>query len=177
VIRPPRLDELAALQDIERAAGALFLDVGLERVAADDPASIDELTAYLATGRAWAVYVDDVPVGYALVDVVDATAHLEQLSVRPEHGRQGLGAALLSHVCSWARAQGFAAVTLTTFTSVPWNAPYYERHGFRALREDELTPELRALRAAEAAHGLDPDLRVCMRLDLRGHEVEGDPAD
>jgi GNAT superfamily N-acetyltransferase len=174
-IRAPWLDELPELQAIERAAGALFLDVGLESVAADEPATLDELSVYVADGRAWVICVDDVPAGYALVDVLDTSAHLEQLSVRPEHGRHGLGTALLQHVCRWAQDQGFGAVTLTTFTSVPWNAPFYERNGFRILSEDGLTPELRALRAREAEHGLDPALRVCMRLDLRGREVEGDP--
>jgi GNAT superfamily N-acetyltransferase len=176
VIRAPWLDELPELQAIERAAGALFLDVGLDSVAADEPASLEALSGYVADGRAWLICVDDVPVGYALVDVMDASAHLEQLSVHPDHGRQGLGTALLHHVCRWAHEEGFGAVTLTTFSAVPWNAPYYERHGFRALSEDELTPDLRALRALEAEHGLDPALRVCMRLDLRGHDVEGDPA-
>jgi GNAT superfamily N-acetyltransferase len=174
VIRAPRRDELPALQDIERDAGRLFLEVGLDAIAADEPASIDELAGYVEDGRAWAVVVDDAPVGYALVDLVDANAHLEQLSVRPGHGRRGLGAALLQHVCQWAAARGFDAVTLTTFTSVPWNAPYYARHGFRVLSEDELGPELRALRALEAEHGLDPASRVCMQRDLRGGE--GDPA-
>jgi hypothetical protein len=47
---------------------------------------------------------------------------------------------------------------------VPWNAPYYERLGFR--RVDDLTPGLRAIRAAEAARGLDRWPRVAMRRDL-----------
>ena len=42
------------------------------------------------------------------------------------------------------------AVTLTTFRDVPWNAPYYERLGFRTLAADEITPGLAAIRAHEA---------------------------
>jgi hypothetical protein len=49
---------------------------------------------------------------------------------------------------------------------VPWNAPYYTRCGFRALDDRELTPGLRAIRAHEAAIGLDRWPRVCMRRDL-----------
>jgi hypothetical protein len=63
-------------------------------------------------------------------------------------------------------ARGDDLVTLTTFRDVPWNAPYYERIGYRALREDEIGPELRALMAREAGHGLDPALRVAMAVDL-----------
>jgi GNAT superfamily N-acetyltransferase len=165
-IRAPRPDELEALRTIERAAGNTFRAVGMDDIAEHEPAAAEELAAYLEAGRAWVVCEEDVPVGYALVDVVDEEAHLEQLSVRPESGRRGLGAALLGHVCRWARDKGFGAVTLTTFEHVPWNAPYYGRHGFRVLADDELGPELRRQRAQEAAHGLDPALRVCMRREL-----------
>jgi hypothetical protein len=65
-----------------------------------------------------------------------------------------------------ARQRGLDAVTLTTFRDVAWNAPYYERCGFRVLDETELGPGLRRVRDTEAAHGLDPARRVCMRRDL-----------
>lgn len=165
-IRPPRHDELELLQSIERAAGILFEDVGLADVAAHEPASVDELAGYASDGRAWVIIEEAVPVGYALADRVDDAAHLEQLSVRPDFGRRGLGSALLDHVCEWAKSQGLPAVTLTTFEHVPWNGPYYLHRGFRVLREDELGPGLRLLRETEAAHGLDPAFRVCMRRDL-----------
>lgn len=106
------------------------------------------------------------PLGYAVVDIVDGLAHLEQLSVLPDQGRQGLGTALLEHICTWAGTSGYDAVTLTTFTTIAWNAPFYARHGFRALADDELGPELRTLRTLEATHGLDPAHRVCMRREV-----------
>jgi hypothetical protein len=49
---------------------------------------------------------------------------------------------------------------------VPWNAPYYERLGFRRLADADLTPGLREIRAEEAAHGLDGWPRLAMRRDL-----------
>jgi GNAT superfamily N-acetyltransferase len=165
-IRAPRLDELELLRDIERAAGSLFAEVGLADVASHEPESIEALAEYVHDGRAWVTADDDVPVAYAIVDIVDGLAHLEQLSVLPDRGRQGLGAALLAHVCGWAKNQQFDAVTLTTFTDIPWNAPFYAKHGFRVLDDSEIGPELRDLRALEAEHGLDPTQRVCMRLDI-----------
>jgi GNAT superfamily N-acetyltransferase len=165
-IRAPRTDELEQLREIERAAGVLFAEVGLEEVAAAEPASVETLAEYARDGRAWLIADDGgVPIGYTVVDIVDGLAHLEQLSVLPDHGRQGLGAALLEHVCDWATRHRFVAVTLTTFTEVPWNAPFYAKHGFRVMNDSEIGPELRDLRALEAAHGLDPAQRVCMRRD------------
>jgi len=162
LIRAPRADELEHLREIERAAGQLFRTVGLDAVAEDAPFTIDELSGYLRDGRAWVLVDDNVIVGYALVDIVDGAAHLEQLSVLPDHGRRGHGGALLTHVREWAAQQGRSTVTLTTFEHVPWNAPYYARHGFRVIGDDEIGPELRQLREEEAEHGLDPALRVCM---------------
>jgi GNAT superfamily N-acetyltransferase len=164
-IRPPDLVELARLQEIERAAGRMFIEVGLPEIAAHEPATIATLVGYVALGRA-SVIADDVPVGYVLVDLVDGLAHVEQLSVLPSYGRRGLGTALLEYVVEWAAALRLEAVTLTTFDHVPWNAPFYEKRGFRSLADEELGPELRSLRMSEAMHGLDPAVRVCMRRDL-----------
>ena len=166
-IRAPRLDELERLRDIERLAGILFAEVGLADVAAHEPESIDTLAEYLHDGRAWVITDHDAPVGYAIVDVIDGLAHLEQLSVLPDHGRKGLGAALLAHVSAWAEKRRLDAVTLTTFRDIPWNAPFYAKHGFRVLDDTEIGPELRDLRALEARHGLDPAQRVCMRRDVK----------
>lgn len=162
-IRFPDPSELEALRDIERAAGALFANIGMTDIADDEPFSIDELTGYLDGGRLWVATEADTPVGYALVDLVDDNAHLEQLSVDPRRGRRGYGAELLAHVCQWARDHGHPAVTLTTFEHVEWNAPYYARHGFEVIAEDEIGPQLHEVRDQETRHGLDPALRVVMR--------------
>jgi N-acetylglutamate synthase-like GNAT family acetyltransferase len=77
-----------------------------------------------------------------------------------------VGRALLAHAADHAREEGLTALTLTTFTEVPWNAPYYARLGFRPLPEADLTPGLREILATEAAHGLDRRPRVCMRKRL-----------
>ena len=166
-IRPPRVEELEQLRGIERAAGAAFVDVGLPAIAAHEPSGVDVLDRYRAAGRAWVVAdAGDEPLAYVLVDVVDGQAHVEQVSVHPDHARHGVGRRLLDHVAAWARAAGHDRITLTTFVDVPWNAPYYERCGYRVLTAGEIGPELRALMAEEAAHGLDPEQRVAMALDL-----------
>ena len=169
-IRPARPDDGEALRDVERRAGERFREVGLGGIADHDPMPLDALTRYATAGRSWVAVngtgAAGTPLGYVLVDVVDDAAHVEQVSVLPDHQGRGIGRRLLDHVQEWAAATGRRAVTLTTFSHVPWNRPLYEHLGFRVLAEDEIGPELRALRATEAAHGLDPAVRVCMRLDL-----------
>ncbi len=167
LIRPARTDEIEALQEIEVAAGRVFRTVGMDRVAGDEPLPAAVLLGYQSDGRAWvATDDDDRTVAYLIADWVDGIVHVEQVSVHPDHAGQAIGAALIEHVGHWARAHGSPALTLTTFADVAWNAPYYERLGFRRLPAAELTPGLIAIRAEEAAHGLDEWPRLAMRRDL-----------
>jgi GNAT superfamily N-acetyltransferase len=165
VIRPARADDGPVLRDIERVAGGRFRDLGLGEVADAEPHSVATLAGYAAAGRSWvAVDEADRPVGYLIVDVVDGNAHIEQVSVAPDHQGVGVGHALIDHACVWAADTGRPAVTLTTFADVPWNGPMYRHLGFDVLSHREFGPDLRRIRDEETAHGLDPQTRICMRL-------------
>jgi ribosomal protein S18 acetylase RimI-like enzyme len=166
-IRPAAVEELDVLRDIETAAGECFRDVGMPQIADDEPFPLDVLAGYQRAGRAWvAVDGTDRPIAYLLTDPVDGNVHVEQVSVHPDHARRGVGRSLLDHAADRAAADGVRALTLTAFTEVPWNAPYYLRCGFRVVDESEWPPGLRAVREREAAHGLDRWPRVAMRRDL-----------
>jgi len=167
-IRTARPADVAVLPSVERAATDLYRTVmdetgitedGLGRVTPDE-----ELRDAQAAGLLWvAADPDDRPVGFALLRELDGACHLEEIDVHPAHGRRGLGARLLETVCGWARDAGYPAVTLSTFRDVPWNGPFYARHGFRPLEPTELGPDLRELVEAERGRGLRMDLRVVMR--------------
>ena len=166
-IRAPRGDELAALIDIERDAGALFATVGMPEIARDDAGSVAGLEPYRAGGRAWvAVDDDDHPIAYLISAIVDDCPHIEQVSVSPAHARRAVGAALVEHLAALAAAEGRAALTLTTFRDVPWNAPYYERLGFAVVAPADQGPELAALVAEEAERIPGEAPRVAMRRTL-----------
>ncbi len=169
MIRPAQVGDITRLQEIEVAAGEMFRPLGMDLVADDDPFTIDELRAYVDAGRAWVAATDDraETVGYLVLDVVDGAAHVEQVTVHPGAARRGVGRALVEHVATWAAAGGFTVMTLTTFVDVPWNAPYYERLGFRPLGLADEGPQLRRVRAEERAHGLDAWPRVSMRRELQ----------
>ena len=65
---------------------------------------------------------------------IDQTAHLEQLSVLPEHGRRGYGRALVEAAKNEARRRGYRSLSLRTYADVPWNGPFYARAGFVETR-------------------------------------------
>jgi GNAT superfamily N-acetyltransferase len=166
-IRLARPEDVAQLPAIEAAAARQFRSAGIEGAFLDDVRSQGELALAQREERLFvAAPRGGRPVGFALAVAYAGAPHLEELDVHPEHGRRGLGTALVREVADWARARGARGLTLSTFREVPWNAPFYARLGFRALSEAELTPALRALAAREAAAGLPVALRVFMRLDL-----------
>jgi GNAT superfamily N-acetyltransferase len=166
-VRLARHDDLSALPDIERAANALFADYRLAEQLSDLLTPIESLREGVKTDRLWvAADESDQPVGFALASIVGDNAHLDELDVHPAHGRHGLGAALVEEVCAWARASGYRAITLTTLRHITWNAPWYQKLGFRVLEENELSPALRDLLQEEIQRGLPTDQRVAMRRDL-----------
>ena len=153
-----------ALPAIERAAAALFPEEDLPRHLAQDTKDIDEFSEAAREGQLWVAWApDEELVGFALVDLVDGTPHLEELDVHPDHGRRGVGSALVETVAAWALDCGFSALTLSTFRHLPWNAPFYARLGFVEIEEEELGSGLRAVRRQEKANGLDIAKRVLMR--------------
>jgi ribosomal protein S18 acetylase RimI-like enzyme len=170
VIRLALPGDLPHLAEIEVAAGEMFRTFGMESVAEHAPSAPEELATYQRRARAWVTSPSRAatPVGFVLVDVVDGYAHIDQLSVHPSAAGQRLGQALIDTVSAWAVRHGMAAVTLTTFAHVPWNAPYYRRLGFVDMADDEHGPGLLAVREHEAARGLTRWPRVAMKRLVTG---------
>ncbi|MNJ63101.1 Acetyltransferase (GNAT) family protein [compost metagenome] len=107
----------------------------------------------------------DRPLGFLCGQDCGAYWHIVELSVQQSAQGQGLGRRLISEAAVWAREQGYAGLSLTTFASVPWNAPFYARLGFKQLDPPPLNEFLQHQLATEAADGL-PD-RCAMRLDFK----------
>ncbi|HYH46692.1 MAG TPA: GNAT family N-acetyltransferase [Thermoanaerobaculia bacterium] len=168
-IRPALPSDLPRLPRIEDEAARIFDALGTPLLGEAGEASQGIPPAGFARAQAagllWVAATEaGEPVGFALVEIREPGAvHLRELDVLPEHGRRGLGRRLVQEVLAWARERGCAAVTLTTFRDVPWNAPWYERLGFRRLAPAELSPALREVFAEEAREGLLVERRIAMR--------------
>jgi ribosomal protein S18 acetylase RimI-like enzyme len=159
MVRWAETAELAGLVKVELAADSLFAGVGI--LFPEGTTMVEEVED---PGR---VLVEGTPpAGFAMIGLIDGNIHLDQLAVLPGRMRQGIGRRLVRAVLNHALAAGSPAVTLTTFRDVPWNAPWYRRHGFEVVQEPEWGPELRALVAYEHALGLALAPRVAMRADL-----------
>ncbi|MQA09127.1 MAG: GNAT family N-acetyltransferase [Pseudonocardiaceae bacterium] len=161
-IRRAEPAEWPRLADIERAADGMFADVGIvfppgfmiDEAGPDDPV--------------WVAGKPPVGFAYAAIEVgtIDGEAcHLHQLAVHPDHGRSGTGTALLNTVISYATARSMP-VTLTTFRDIPWNGPWYAKHGFVEWPPERWGPRIGEIVRDERAAGLHLlGERVVLRLD------------
>lgn len=162
-IRHASADDIVLLPSIERAAGEAFRQLGMDAVADDEPASLDDLRHCQQAGRLFVADDEGRVVAYLMLEVTDRSAHIEQVTVHPDAAHRRIGSALIDAAERWAGEHGLTRLTLTTFQHVPWNAPYYASLGFDPIPESEQTPELRAIHDAETARGLDAWTRIAMR--------------
>jgi GNAT superfamily N-acetyltransferase len=150
-IRPARRDELALLPPLEAAADTIFSRLAIGPLPA--PGSAEDLAAALVV-----LVAGDPPQGFASIGSLAGGVHLEQLSVHPDHGRRGIGRALLRAAIDWATAHRHDELTLATYRDVPWNAPFYASEGFVVVGPvDEWY----------AARGLPPEEPVMGRFGAR----------
>ncbi|MBT2865795.1 GNAT family N-acetyltransferase [Chromobacterium violaceum] len=160
LIRPPEAAELPLLARIERRAARLFSPEDLPSALSEHTLPAGMLSDARDAGLLWVADSGGQPIGFALAQMLDGQLHLAEMDVDPSHARRGIGSALLRHTLAQAGLRACAAVTLTTFAHLPWNAPFYRRHGFLAFEPpagSALADQLRA----EAAAGLRN--RVAMR--------------
>ena len=127
LIRSVRPDELTLLPDLEAAADTMFEPLGIGPL--PGPGTVEEFAAALIV-----LVAGDPPVGLCRIDgigtVTVGIAHLEQLSVHPDHAGRGIGRALLRAGLWLGRRQGYPEITLATYRDIPWNGPFYASEGF-----------------------------------------------
>lgn len=167
MLRPATPEDAYLLPAIERSAAQAFLCLpSLAWIAEHTVLSAVEHLEFVAAGLEWVVVDEQArPVGFVCATAFDRALHIEELAVAREQQGQGLGRQLIAAVQRHAEAQGFDALTLTTFVEVPWNAPFYERLGFEVVEEAALSDMLRRQLTYEVSRGLHG--RCAMRLWLR----------
>ena len=166
-IRLARAEDADALPAIELAAGKLFETVeGLAGVAGTNAIPADEQRRLIRRGHSLVAEADGSIVGFLSTEPFRRELHIREFSVHPDHQGEGIGAVLLRAVAIDARNSGFSAITLTTFADVPWNGPFYARHGFETVTDLDAHPRLNAAIEQEVQHGLPRERRIAMILFL-----------
>ena len=77
---------------------------------------------------------------------------------------RGTGRALVAAAVDEGQRRRLPAITLTTFRTIPWNAPFYARIGFVEIAGAALNARLAAVLKREWRRGLSD--RCAMRLAI-----------
>lgn len=160
--------DVPAIIEIDKAAGMLFGPTGLlsddalrDHVPADVLLEASELGTLDVIRR-----TDKEPVGFALFTDRNEGLYLDQVSVHPRSGRQGLGTILMQHLDQRAAALSKAHITLSTFRDLAWNGPFYRSLGYRVMKRSDLEPYMLAIEDAQRPL-MDVTKRVFMRKHIR----------
>jgi N-acetylglutamate synthase-like GNAT family acetyltransferase len=119
-------------------------EFGIAITAEDQPDLFDIPGFYQrGAGNFWLALRDGRVVGtVALVDIGDGLGALRKMFVHRDFrgGRTGVARALLDTLLVWARERGLRAIYLGTTAKYLAAHRFYEKHGFRELRADDLPP-------------------------------------
>lgn len=172
-IRRARLEEFEVITSIDDDACQLYASSGVPLGIYDGhPFAAAEQTRWRASLTAGDTFfaLDDAGVaqGVAVCGFVDGEPYLDQLSVRLDAMKQGIGTALIDEAARWAReARGADAwLWLTTYGHLDFNRPMYERRGFEVVDEQACPPELVHHLEEQRRWLPAPEHRVAMRRRL-----------
>jgi GNAT superfamily N-acetyltransferase len=144
--------DYAAIEQIENAADRMLIDWLTPQRWEPAPSGVSRAADAGYVLVAEETEARDV-VGFVHVLERVQIAHLEQLSVLPEHGRRGHGRALVEAAKKEARRRGYQRLSLRTYADVPWNGPFYARAGF--VETKPVTDFHKQLEKVEKRLGLD----------------------
>jgi GNAT superfamily N-acetyltransferase len=159
---------LPEIPKLEQAAASVFPEEDLPAALRWLVTDRNTLLEAQLEGRLW-VAVNEVgrPVGFALAEVLDGEAFLDEVDVHPRHARKGIGTCLVNTVIGWAENREYNSLSLITFRHLPWNARFYERFGFVKLTKAEMGLQMQQILDEEARAGIDVSKRVGMRRILQ----------
>ncbi len=158
-------NDIPLLDAIEASAGTIFPAGLLPENVLAERVPHDVFVDVMTQGRLLvAVDTAHIPVGFAFWQIVDDSALLALIEVHPMHGQKGIGSALVAQIIEQVAKAGFQYLYLTTFSDVPWNAPFYQKLGFILLDAENQPDFIKDNLRDEQERGLSN--RVAMRYTL-----------
>lgn len=164
IIRLAVPEDAQLLPAIETSAAQAFRMIDeLSWLAESPPMSIECHSRLIALSTCWvALDAENRPQGFLSAERHGSDLHIYELSVMQSMQGQGMGRHLIEAAKDYARSSRLGFVTLTTFTNVPWNAPFYSRIGFQIKVPTDLDQRLTAILSEEYKHGFAPESRCAM---------------
>jgi len=156
-LRLGTLDDLVALADIEISAASLFPRGKIPHPHESLPydvmrEAIKNQLLFCAELKSPAE--KKILVGFAACHLYEQNLHLDEISVDPDFARQGIGSLLVKHIIKESERRKCQGITLSTFSDIPWNAPFYKKFGFAELAYSETPKHVQAMLDEEKSIGL-----------------------
>ena len=148
---------------VEHAAQSLLAEQGVHLEDVAVPEDFEEPTAW---SLAVVAELHRRIVGMArLTELTPQLLCLDQVSVDPSHGHEGIGRGLLLRVADVGRELGYTAITGTTFRDVSFDGPFYKSLG--CVEDPDPHAVMLDRRRVERSLGLDRfGARVVMLMPL-----------
>lgn len=162
-IRLATIDDLLFLPEIESSAAELYPRHRIPHPKETMPENI--LHQALNAGLLFIGEYQQQVVGFAACHLYSNYLHLDEVSVHPDFGKQGLGSALVLRVIQEMQNRKLKGCTLTTFEDLNWNAPWYKKLGFRKLKSQEIPAHVAAILRDEKSLGLKKRIGMMLILD------------
>ncbi len=90
----------------------------------------------IAAGRVWIATEREVTIGCLIGSVVLGRWHLANIAVAPDHGRRGVGQALMAFAVAQATMSGVDEMALATHRKMRGVIAFYKRLGWEVSGED-----------------------------------------
>jgi GNAT superfamily N-acetyltransferase len=171
-VRPACDADFEQLPEIQAASRELLIAVDHAEVLCMPVVSGPLIRAAAREGGLIVAACADDIVGFGLCERIGRFSHLHQMSVRPRCVGHGIGSTILCRLLKAAKRREDEAMTLITYTDIPWNRPFYARRGFIDVPLSEAPEYLSRLLAGERALGVDISRRTMMAKMLNAGEAQ-----
>ncbi len=162
-IRLARTSDAEAFHLVEEdAAGLLREDPSLSGIPVPPSTSAQSYRAVIKKGQCLTAAIGDEVIGFAAAGRVGRELHLHELSVARQHQGRRIGSTLLRALKIDAANSGVSAITLSTYREIPWNAPFYAKHGFVEVENFEGRSHLAQSLEDAVAIGIPRESRCAM---------------
>lgn len=166
MIRFAQPADLPAVRLVEMSAATVFVGTHMDSAANDAPNDAADLLAAIAAALMWVATDADEVIGFVFAEPCTDGLYVRELSVAAPCHRRGHGSALMATLTAAARMRGDRQLVLTTDRILPWNAPFYQRLGFRLVEGSAIPAEAQRRLARQYAAGFDPAQRCAMVMPL-----------
>lgn len=167
-IREPYDEELIQLPEIENRAALSFEIWAKEHQKEVYEFPESSLSDLLKSEKTLVAVLDNKVIGFVVYKLYpqESAIYIEELDVDFDYQGHKIGVKLVNDVID--RHEKFKQLALTTYSHIPWNAPYYEKNlSFKIVQEDEIPNFMKVILEKEKSGDLpEPEKRVVMIRDM-----------